>query len=60
MNEQERTKLIEALEALRLDERVISDKLTALPEQHRFGVCLAKLTAFDAAITMEISDLREE
>ena len=59
MNEQEKEQLLESLVALRSEGLTLRKRLLAVPDiQHRLTVCLAKLDAFDAAITMEIDDLR--
>ncbi len=56
---EENGQLVETLVAIRSDGLTLRKRVLDLPAQKKFMVCLAKLTAFDAAITMEIDELRE-
>jgi len=65
MNEQEKKLVIDNLVAIRSEGLTLDKKLLALSKAHgdlkyRFTICLAKLDAFDAAITMQIDSLRDE
>ena len=64
MNEQEKQYLIETLIAIRSDGITLEKRvavITNAPEgvQYNLNVCISKLTAFDAAISMAIDELRE-
>jgi hypothetical protein len=60
MTEQEKQKLLEDLVTIRSEGLTIRKKLLALPGDSLLVLtdCLAKLEAFDAAITVEIDTLR--
>jgi hypothetical protein len=61
VNEQEKAWLLEQLVACRIEGLTLGRKLRALQDANaalQLTVCLAKLEAFDAAIVMEVDELR--